>query len=293
MGPVSFRTYHQVEGDDRSALAQQVGEQRRRVHERLGQVRRVIAVMSGKGGVGKSYVTAALARGSASKLGGGIGVLDADLKGPTTARMLGAAGPLRIDPDGVHPAQVPEGIKVFSMGLLLEAGQPLRWKEPEGERFVWRGVLETGALREFLSDVAWGPLDLLLVDLPPGSDRLEDLAELVPQLSGAVVVTLPSEESFSSVQRSMRSARDRGISLLGVIENMSGYYCAGCGKTMPLFPGTAGVELAREFDVPLLATLPFWPSACPPATERPSGREEVPSGDRLSALTDAFLQVLP
>jgi ATP-binding protein involved in chromosome partitioning len=274
---MSFRTYHEVEGDDRSGLGQQVGEQRRRVQERLRQVRRVVAVTSGKGGVGKSYLTAALARASAGPLGA-VGVLDADLKSPTTARMLGASGPLRIDSDGVHPALGQEGVKVFSMGLLLQDGQPLQWREPVGERFVWRGVLETGALREFLSDVAWGALDLLLVDLAPGPDRLEDLAELVPELTGAVVVTLPSEESFHSVERSMKSARDRGIPLLGVIENMSGYTCADCGKTGPLFPGSAGADLAVEFGIPLLGQVPFMPGGV---------------SNLHTTLSDAFLQVLP
>ena len=274
---MSFRTYHEVEGADRSGLGQQVGEQRRRVQERLRQVRQIVAVTSGKGGVGKSYVTAALARGSAGTFGA-IGVLDADLKSPTTARMLGASGPLRIDSDGVHPVQGAHGIKVFSMGLLLREGQPLQWKEPDGERFVWRGVLETGALREFLADVAWGALDLLLIDLPPGPDRLEDLAELVPGLTGAVVVTLPSEESFRSVERSMKSARERGIPLLGVVENMSGYTCADCGKTGPLFPGSAGADLAVRFGVPLLGHVPFMP---------------VGVSNLHTALSEAFHRVLP
>jgi ATP-binding protein involved in chromosome partitioning len=274
---MSFRTYHEVEGADRSGLGQQVGEQRRRVQDRLRQLRRVVAVTSGKGGVGKSYVTAALARASAGMLGA-VGVLDADLKSPTTARMLGASGPLRIDSDGVHPALGQQGIKVFSMGLLLQDGQPLQWREPVGERFVWRGVLETGALREFLSDVAWGALDLLLVDLAPGPDRLEDLAELVPELTGAVVVTLPSEESFHSVERSMQSARDRGIPLLGVIENMSGYTCTDCGKTGPLFPGSAGADLAGGFGIPLLSQVPFMPGGV---------------SNLHTALAEAFLKVLP
>jgi ATP-binding protein involved in chromosome partitioning len=179
----------------------------------------------------------------------------------------------------VHPALGAEGIRVFSMGLLLREGQPLQWNEPDGERFVWRGVLETGALREFLADVVWGDLDLLLVDLPPGPDRLEDLAELVPDLAGAVVVTLPSDESFHSVERSMKSARDRGIRLLGVVENMSGYTCADCGRTGPLFPGNAGTDLARKFEVPLLGQVPFMPGA--------GARHGHP------ALLDAFLKVLP
>lgn len=279
MGPVKFRTYHEVEGEDASRLAEQVGAQRQRVHQRLAAIGHVIGVMSGKGGVGKSYVTAMLALGLARRLSRGVGVLDADLKGPTTARMLGATGPVRLDPEGVHPVLGHDGIKVFSMDLLLEDGQPLRWQEPGHERFVWRGLLETGALREFLADVVWGPLDLLLVDLPPGADRLEDLAELVPELTGALAVTIPSEESRRSVERAMRSAEHAKVKLLGVIENMSGYACAECGRTGPLFPGQAGPALAEKFAVPLLARIPFHSTAFPPA--------------ELATLSDAVAAVLP
>ena len=279
MGSVKFRTYHQVEGADASRLAEQVAAQRRRVEERLGAIGRVIAIMSGKGGVGKSYVTAAIALGLADRLPGGVGVLDADLKGPTVARLLDASGPVRLDQDGVHPARGRSGVKVFSMDLLLEDGQPLRWNDPGHERFVWRGVLETGALREFLADVVWGSLDLLLVDLPPGADRLEDLAELVPNLAGALAVTIPSEESRRSVGRAMRSTLRADVKLLGVIENMSGYACAECGRTGPLYPGDAGSALAETFGVPVVARIPFHSAAFPPA--------------ELTTLSDAVAAVFP
>ena len=279
MGSVKFRTYHQVEGEDASRLGEQVAAQRERVQARLRGIGRVVAIMSGKGGVGKSYVTAALARGLAHRLTRGVGVLDADLKGPTTARLLGVSGPVRLDQDGVHPALARDGVKVFSMDLLLEEGQPLRWNEPDHERFIWRGLLETGALREFLADVVWGPLDLLLVDLPPGAEHLENLAELVPGFSGALAVTIPSEESRRSVERAMHSARHAKVKLLGVVENMSGYACAECGRTGPLFPGEAGSALAQEFGVPLLARIPFLPAALPPA--------------QLATFTDAVVAVLP
>ena len=127
------------------------------------------------------------------------------------------------------------------------------------ERFVWRGSLEVGTLREFLSDVLWGELDVLLIDLPPGADGAVELGGLIPNLTGAVAVTIPSEESRASVGRTMGAAREAGIRLLGVIENMSGYRCDGCAATQPLFPGNAGVQLADEFHVELLGRLPFSP----------------------------------
>lgn len=265
---MKFRTYHEVEGPDASGLAGQVGQQRQRVRERLASIGRVVAIMSGKGGVGKSYVTAGLALALADRQRS-VGVLDADLAGPTAARMLGARGPLRVDHGGVHPAAGLGGIRVFSTDLLMDEGAPLRWREPGSERFVWRGTLEAGALREFLSDVIWGDLDLLLVDLPPGTDRLHDLAELVPDLTGVVTVTVPSEESRRAVERAMRAALEVGLKLLGVVENMSGYACPSCGATGPLFPGDAGDALAAEFAVPLLARIPFSPTTGPP-THLPS-----------------------
>lgn len=278
---MSFRTYREVTGEDHSHLGEQVAAQRQRVRERLRDVTRVIAIMSGKGGVGKSYVTAALARGLTGRLAGGIGVLDADLASPTTGRLLDARGPLRVDSTGVHPARGANGIVVCSMDLLLDDGAPLSWREPSSERFVWRGTLEAGALREFLADVAWEKLDVLLIDLPPGTDRLDDLTELVPTLAGAIAVTIPSEESRRSVERAMRRAAQAGVPLLGVVENMSGYACARCGAVGPLYEGSAGAMLADTFGVPLLYTLPFLP------------RERANAATILDALATSCLAVFP
>jgi ATP-binding protein involved in chromosome partitioning len=171
---------------------------------------------------------------------------------------------------------------LFSTDLLLDEGKPLAWREPDSEKFVWRGVLETGALREFLSDVAWGDLDLLIVDLPPGGDRLADLAVLVPGLAGAVAVTIPSEESHRSVQRSIRSALDAKVRLLGVVENMSGYSCQRCGEVGPLFEGDAGTSLAAEFGIPLLARIPFGHQ----------GHEPRAAADPAAGLVEAFLKAV-
>jgi len=271
---MSFRTYRDVTGDDRSRLGEQVGAQRARIAARLSRVRATIAVMSGKGGVGKTFLTAALALGCRRSLGWEVGVLDADLKSPTLARVFGVSGPVVVTEEGVQPLHSAEGIRVMSSALLLEDGTPLTWREHQSERFVWRGVLEAGALREFMSDVVWGDLDLLLVDLAPGADRLSDLAELYPGLTGALAVTIPSEESHASVRRSMRAAQRAGIPLLGVVENMSGYACGGCRAVQPLFAGDAGTRLSQEFGVPLLAQLPF---------------RAAPAGAPLDLANDALL----
>lgn len=270
MGPVTrydIRTYGELEGEDRSDLAGQIGEQQRRVALRMAGVDRVVAVMSGKGGVGKSMVAGALA-GAWAGSGRRAGLLDADLDSPTGARMLGVddAG-LELGEDGVRPAATSSGVRLMSTALLLGDDGHLRWEGPEEESWVWRGAQERGVLREFLSDVDWGPLDDLVVDLPPGASRFEQLAGLVPDLAGAVAVTLPSRTSGASVRRSMELARDAGVRLLGVVENMSRYACPGCGSLGDLFPGAAGPELARAFDVPLLGRVSFDPEAATAADE--------------------------
>jgi ATP-binding protein involved in chromosome partitioning len=263
---VSFRTYAQLGGTDASGLGEQVARQHARVHERLRDVSRVVAVISGKGGVGKSWVSASLAKALANR-SYAVGVLDADLQSPTVARLLQARGPLAVDTGGVQPATGRYGIRVMSMDLLLDEGAPLRWTSAVGEAHTWRGIAETGALREFLGDVVWGVLDVLLVDMPPDTHRLDDLAALVPALAGAIAITLPSEESRRSVARALSAAITAGVPLLGLIENMSGYVCDRCGETRPMFGGDAGRALAAEFGIPLIAQLPFLPGTSAPRDE--------------------------
>jgi ATP-binding protein involved in chromosome partitioning len=255
---VTFRTYHAVTGADASGVAVQVAAQRAQVRARLARVRRVVAVVSGKGGVGKSFVTAALARAAAARWPGGVGVVDADLASPTVARLLAATGPLRITAAGVQPAAGAGGVRVVSTDFVLEDGRPLVWREPAGDAFVWRGALAAGVLREFLADVAWGDLELLLVDLPPGADVAADLHALAPALAG-LIVTMPTDEARRGVARAARAARAAGVRLVGVIENMAGYRCPDCAAVGPLFPGDAGAALAAALEVPLLARIPFAP----------------------------------
>lgn len=246
--PLNIRTYHELTEADRSGLGAQVGAQRRRVAERLAPVRRIVAVMSGKGGVGKSFVTAGLARALA-RAGRRVGALDADLNGPTLARLLAAAGPLAVTAGAVEPVVGADGVRCVSMAHLLEDGKPLAFKGPESDAFIWRGALEAAALRELLGDVAWGALDVLLVDLPPGIGRFHELADLLPAPPDVVTITIPTVESADAVRRALHAARDRGARLVGVIENMSG----------GAFAGDAGDVLAREFAVPLLGRVPFGP----------------------------------
>ena len=258
---LKHRTYGDLSGPDTSRMADQVAAQQERVAERMAGVKACVAVMSGKGGVGKSMTTAALAVACANR-GLTVGLLDADLVGPSAARMSGVdSSRLRVHDSGVDPAESDAGVKVMSMELLLEEGAALDWRGPESDSFVWRGAQERSALREFLADVTWGDLDLLFVDLPPGTQRFVDLDELLPRLDGLIVVTIPSGASESAVGRSMSLARERDIRILGVVENMAGYACADCDDVRPLFPGDAGNRLCHAHDAVLLGRIPFDPDA--------------------------------
>jgi ATP-binding protein involved in chromosome partitioning len=238
-----MRTYHQLTDPDRSGLAAQIGAQRQRVAESLAAVRRIVAVMSGKGGVGKSYVTANLGRALA-RAGKAVGVLDADLNGPTIPALL------EVRSAATLPAIGLDGVRCASMGQFLDDGAPLAFKGPSSESFVWRGAMEASTLREFLSDVEWGALDVLLLDLPPGMQRYLELCDLLGSPPAVLTVTIPTPESRDAVRRAMRAATERGSELLGIVENMVGRD----------FAGTAAEDLAKEFSVPVLARLPWHPT---------------------------------
>jgi len=256
-----MKKYKDIVGDGGSNIVAQVEEQQSRLKARLAAVRRIVAVLSGKGGVGKSSVTANLAAAFARE-GSAVGVLDADLNGPSMARMLGVRGQkLRITDAGVHPALNAQGISVMSMDLLLPSDEtPVTWEATtQAESHVWRGNMEANALREFLADTVWGSLDLLLVDLPPGTDRFPIVAGLVPSLSGTVLVTIPAEVSHLVVKKSITVAKATAAPILGLVENMAGYVCGRCGALGELFQGSRGEALAAECGIPFLGRIPFDP----------------------------------
>ena len=259
-GARSFRTYRDVQHQTGSQLLEQVVAQRTRLSERLSSIGTIVAVASGKGGVGKSLVTANLAITLASR-GKSVAVLDADLNGPSLAKMLGVSGSTLEDREGgvVPPAGL-AGVRVMSMELLLgDRDAPLRWKDPGSDTFLWQSSMETSALREFLSDVDWGDSDYLLVDVPPGTDKIQRLLELVPQLPVVLLVTTPSEMSRSVVARSLRLVREAGVGKVALASNMTDYVCPDCGHRHPLFRGEGGRGLAEESGLPLWARIPFDP----------------------------------
>jgi ATP-binding protein involved in chromosome partitioning len=230
-----FRTYNEV-GPGGATIPEQVVAQRERLTRRLADVGAVVGVASGKGGVGKSALTANLAAVLASD-GLSVGALDSDLNGPSLARMLGVVGQRLIsDGEGVVPPRGAAGVRVVSMELFQdEADAPLRWRGPEADGWVWRNVLETGTLRELISDVAWGTLDILLVDVAPGTDRIERLLDLVPDPAALLLVTTPSEMARRVVARSVRFALDARLRRVGLVENMTGWVCPDCGARTDLF----------------------------------------------------------
>jgi ATP-binding protein involved in chromosome partitioning len=192
-----------------------------------------------------------------------VGVVDADLNGPTAALMLGAMrAPLLVSDEGVHPARTAAGCSLMSMDLLLAtADSAVRWREPAHAGFVWQSTLETGALREFIADTVWGPLDYLLVDLPPGTDRIARLLALVPSPAALLLVSTPSAAASGVVARSVTHAREAGVRDVALVSNMDGMVCAGCGRTTPLFGETATDSLAERMAVPSWGRVPFDASA--------------------------------
>jgi ATP-binding protein involved in chromosome partitioning len=292
-----MKGYRDLPGDGGSRIVEQVAAQQARLAARMGPIRATVAVVSGKGGVGKSSVTASLAAALAAR-GRAVGVLDADLNGPSMAKMLGVRGQaLRVTAEGVAPAVSADGVRVLSMDLLLPGDDaPVVWEAPtQADAHTWRGTMEGTALREFLADTAWGALDVLLLDLPPGADRLPTVADLLPTLTGAVVVTIPAEVSQLVVRKALTLARERGIRQLGLVENMAGYVCPTCGALGPLFEGPGTEALAAQHGIPFLGRVPFDPRLAASADcGRPFVREhpESPTGRALLEVAARVLAAL-
>jgi ATP-binding protein involved in chromosome partitioning len=230
---------------------------RARIADRMDGVARSVAVMSGKGGVGKSFVAVQVAL-AAARRGARVGLLDADLNSPCVAKMLGLRGqPLRATASGLLPIPGPHGLAVQSMDFFLQGTQPLDWDGPRGEGSGVRSVLEEAALGDLLGHTEWGALDLLVADLAPGPDRLVAFAQLLPSLDAALAVTIPTEVSLLAVERSVRRAQEARIPVLGLVENMASVACAHCGAESPLFREAPTDTIARQMDLAVVARIPF------------------------------------
>lgn len=267
---------------------------RLRVERRLAPVERVIAVMSGKGGVGKSAVAVNLALALARR-GLQIGLLDADLHGPSVAKMLGLRGqPLRLAADdSLSPIAGPSGLRVQSMDFFLQGNQPLEWEGEQGEAAALRSAMEHAALADLLACTEWGSLDALVVDLAPGADRLPAFAQWLPGRVAALAVTIPSEVALLAVERSLRRAYAARVPLIGLVENFASFVCASCGAQGPLYREAPVERLARALAVDVVARIPFDASLAEAADEgrvffEGKGAESV-AGRALAALAEKVL----
>ena len=222
-------------------VVDQASEQKDRIARALSKVRHRVAVGSGKGGVGKSTVTRALAAALAAR-GFKVAIVDADFNGPTQARMTGLRGAVPVPgAEGVSLPKSRDGVGVLSVSAFLQES----------------GALEFAALGEALASVSWGKLDVLLFDLPPGAERTLQFAEFLGAATSFVLVTIPSEVSRGVVARSVAALTATENPLLGYVENMSGYFCADCGAIKPLFPETKD---GTVLDLPCLGRVPFDPA---------------------------------
>ncbi|MCW4018140.1 MAG: Mrp/NBP35 family ATP-binding protein [Candidatus Bathyarchaeota archaeon] len=217
---------------------------------RMGKIKHKIAVISGKGGVGKSTVTVNLAAAFAKK-GYAVGVLDADIHGPSVPKLLGLTGQqVKTGPPGAFPVTGPLGMKVMSIDFFL----------PEDVPTIWRGPLKMGAIRQFLQEIVWGDLDILFIDLPPGTgDEPLTIAQFLPEMDGVVIVTMPNELSSTIVKKAITFALRLNMPILGVVENMSGFICPHCGQKTDIFPAGSGRKMAEEAGVAFLGSIPIDP----------------------------------
>ena len=228
--------------------------QDQQLKSRMGKVHHKVAIISGKGGVGKSLVTVNLATAFAQQgRRDRVGILDADIHGPCIPKMLGVHGRrLQVGPPGAFPVIGPMGIKVVSMDFLL----------PNDEApVIWRGPLKMGAIKQFLSEMVWGDLDFLFIDLPPGTgDEPLSVIQLLPELDGVVIVTMPSEVSKGVVKKAVTFARQLDAPIIGIVENMSGFICPKCGEVSNIFGIGGGERMAEEMGVPFLGRIPIDPT---------------------------------
>ena len=241
----------------------------------LPGVKHIIAVASGKGGVGKSTVSTNLAVALA-QTGAKVGVMDADIYGPNIPMMMGVPDQPEKEGDKIKPAEA-HGVKIMSMGFFV----------PEDTAVVWRGPMVHTAIQQFFRDVLWGELDYLLTDLPPGTgDAQLSLSQIVP-LTGVVTVTTPQEVALYDVRKGMMMFKKVNVPLLGVIENMSFFVCGHCGERTDIFSFAGGERAAKKFDVPFLGRIPLAPAI------REGGDAGMPivAADPDSPLAKAFQAV--
>ena len=234
------------------AAKQTAIERRTKVLKNMERIKYKIMVMSGKGGVGKSTAVANLS--FALQLhGNSVGLLDVDIHGPNIPKMLGIEeGQLSAFGGGIFPVQVPPNLKVVSMAFLLrDRDTPV----------IWRGPMKMAVIEQFLGDVIWGDLDYLCIDLPPGTgDEPLSIAQLIPGVTGVVIVTTPQDVALLDSRKAVNFAKELHIPVIGIVENMSGLICPHCGEMIDLFKVGGGEKAAKDLGVPFLGRIPIDPT---------------------------------
>ena len=243
-------------------------------------VKKVIAVVSGKGGVGKSTVTSMLAV-AMQKLGYKTAILDADVTGPSIPRAFGLHEQIVGSDDGMLPAETPEGVKVMSINLLLER---------ESDPVVWRGPVIAGAVGQFWTDVYWKDVDFMFVDMPPGTGDVPLTVFQSLPVDGIIVVTTPQQLVGMIVEKAVKMAEMMKVPVLGLIENMSTYTCPDCGKQHAIFGESHLDSIAAEHNIPVLARLPIQPAL---ASLMDTGTIELFEGDFMQPAADRLCALLP
>jgi len=224
--------------------------QMRRIAVGMGKIKHKIVVLSGKGGVGKSTVTANLAISLAKRGNNKVGILDADITGPSIPKILGVRSEqMNSGPTGIFPAVGPAGVKLVSMDFMLPSDET---------PVIWRGPLKSMAIRQFLADVTWGDLDYLIIDLPPGTgDEALSVMQLIPKIDGVVIVTIPSDLSQIVVKKAVTFTQKMEAPVIGVVENMSGFICPKCGAVTEIFNVGGGQKISDDLNIPFLGKIPL------------------------------------
>ncbi len=227
-------------------------KQQEAITHNLAKIKQIIVVLSGKGGVGKSTVSTNLAL-MLSQQGHSVGLLDCDIHGPTIPTMLGLENKrINQSSDGLKPIQATEHLKVLSMGFLINN---------QDDAIIWRGPMKMGAIRQLIGDFDWGNLEYLIIDLPPGTgDEPLSIAQIIPKITGSIIVTTPQDVALVSVRKSITFVKKLNIPVIGIIENMSGFTCPHCGKKVDIFKSGGGKKAAEDFNLPFLGGIPLDPT---------------------------------
>jgi len=259
-------------------------ESDKRVREHLKRIQNKLLVMSGKGGVGKSSVAAYISLGL-SKLGFKVGLLDVDLHGPSIPGIMGVSGMFTMDEESkcMVPRAYNDKLGVVSIQCLLD---------DRDSAVIWRGPVKHGVIKQFIAEVAWGDLDFLVIDSPPGTgDEPLSVAQTIPD-AHAIIVTTPQEVALADVRKSINFCRKVQMPILGLVENMSGLICPHCDKEIDLFSKGGGLKTAAEMSVPFLGSLPFEPRVVE-AGDRGISLLEKPDGSRfLKSLNQLLTEVV-